>query len=277
MIRYKKDLILKVMVHGILIITLFALIFPFIWMLFGAFKDANEVIQMPPKIFPSKFNLTNFSEIRSLFPVELFLFNSILVALVSTLLQMIFCAAAGYIFAKVSFKGRELLFTLYLITMMIPQQLIMITLYKVFVGMNLQNTYLGIILPGTYNALGIFLLRQHISTISDSFLEAGFMDGASHFRVFRQIILPLCKPALATLAILAFMGSWNAFLWPLIITSDTRLATLPLGLSKLQSRWTTSWNLLMAGNVVSFIPMLLVYIFAQRYFIKSISLSGVKG
>lgn len=264
-------------VHAILITTSAMLIFPFIWMFMGAFKDDVEVVKMPPTLLPSHFNFDNFKTINSLFPVDRFLLNSIIVSVSTTLLQLLFCAMAAYIFAKIKFSGREILFTVYLITMMIPGQLTMITLYKIFVNINLQNSYLGLILPGTYNALGIFLMRQHMMTIPDSFIEAGIVDGASHFRVFFEIILPLCKPALATVGILAFMSAWNNFLWPLIIISSTKLATLPLGLSKLQGRWNTAWNLLMAGNVISTIPILLVYLFAQKYFIKSLAQSGIKG
>jgi len=243
----------------------------------GAFKNDVEVIKMPPTLLPSKFNFDNFRTISTLFPVGRFLLNSVIVAFTSTSLQLIFCAMAAYVFAKMKFRGREILFTLFLITMMVPKQLTMITLYRIFVNLHLQNSYLGLILPSTYNALGIFLMRQHIRTIPDSFAEAATVDGASHFKIFFKIVLPLCKPALATVGILGFMESWNSFLWPLIITSSTELATLPLGLSKLQGRWTTAWNLLMAGNVISTIPILIVYLFAQKYFIKSLAQSGIKG
>lgn len=232
---------------------------------------------MPPHFLPSHFNFSNFLEIRKLFPLERFLFNSLIVAVIATAAQLLFCSMAGYVFAKINFKSRELLFSCFLFTMMIPLQLTMIPLYKIFVTLHLQNSYLGLILPETYNVIGIFLMRQHIMAIPDSMIEAAFIDGASHFKVFFKIILPLCKPALATLAVLSFMGSWNNLLWPLIITSDTNLATLPLGLTMLQGRWNTSWNLLMAGNLISFIPVLLVYIFTQKYFIKSITFSGIKG
>lgn len=266
-----------IIVNLILIIVLIVMIFPFIWMFFGAFKTNLEVMKMPPQLLPKQFNLDNFIEISKLFPISKFLLNSVFIAVITTGSQVLFCAMAGYVFAKIKFKGREFLFILLLITMMIPSQLSMITLYKIFVGFNLQNKFLGIILPGTYNVVGIFLLRQNILTVPDSFLEAGFIDGASQVKTFLKIVLPLCKPALATVAVLAFMSSWNAFLWPLIITSDKNLFTLPLGLSRIQGRWTTQWNLMMAGNLISFIPMLILYLFSQKYFIKSIAHSGVKG
>ncbi len=264
-------------INIVIIVILAIIIFPFIWMFFGAFKTNMEVMRMPPQILPGKFNFDNFTQISKLFPLGKFLFNSVFVAVLTTGAQVLFSAMAGYVFAKIKFWGKELLFVLLLVTMMIPFQLSMITLYRVFVSLNLDNKYLGLILPGTYNALGIFMLRQNIMTIPDSFLEASFMDGASHIRTFFKIILPLCKPVLATVAVLAFMSSWNSFIWPLIIISDSNMMTLPIGLSRIQGRWTTQWNLMMAGNLISFIPMLLVYIFAQKYFIKSVAGSGIKG
>lgn len=277
MILNKRARINKICVQIILLVTSFLMIFPLLWMFLGAFKNSDEVIQMPPTLLPSSINFENFKTISELFPIGKFLFNSIFVAVIATLLQVLFCAMAAYVFAKIKFKGRELLFTIFLVTMMIPSQLTMITLYRIFVGLGISNSYLGLILPGTYNALGIFLMRQHMSTLSDSFIEAALVDGSTQFWIFWRIILPLCKPALATVGILGFMSAWNTFLWPLIIISDTNLSTLPLGLSKIQGRWTTEWNLLMAGDVISTIPILIVYLFTQKYFIKSLAHSGVKG
>jgi len=183
---------------------------------------------------------------------------------------------AAFVFAKIPFKGRNALFFLFLVTMMIPMQVTLTPLFIVFQKLGLINTYAGLILPGIFSAYGTFLLRQHIMTIPDSLLEAAYIDGASYYRVFTSIILPLSKPALATLAIFAFMSSWNNFLWPLIVISDTNLMTLPVGLSKLQGRWSTEWNILMAGNVISFIPIFAVYMFAQKYFIRGMTMSGIK-
>lgn len=277
MILNKKGSVKKIVAHIILFTSSLIMLFPLLWMLLGAFKDNSEVITMPPKLLPTHFNFENFKTISQLFPLGRFLFNSVFVAVVATLLQILFCAMAAYVFAKIKFPGRELLFTLFLLTMMIPGQLTMITLYKIFVGFSLQNSYLSLILPGTYNALGIFLMRQHMSTIPNSFIEAALVDGSGQFRIFFGIVLPLCKPALATVGILGFMSAWNNFLWPLIIINDTNLSTLPLGLSKIQGRWTTEWNLLMAGNVISTVPIIIVYLFTQKYFIKSLAHSGVKG
>ncbi|NRF91853.1 carbohydrate ABC transporter permease [Paenibacillus frigoriresistens] len=263
--------------HLILIVAAVVLMFPFVWMLSGSFKDNLEVVRMPPNLIPDTFKFSNYVEITKYFPIYRFLGNSVGVSLVTTVAQIVVCAMAAFVFAKIPFRGRETLFVLYLITMMIPMQVTMTPLFIVFQKLHLTNTYLGLILPGIFSAYGTFLLRQHIMTIPDPLIEAARMDGASYVRVFMSIILPLSKPALATLAIFAFMASWNNFLWPLIITSDKELMTLPIGLSKLQGRWATEWNILMAGNVISFIPIFIVFLFASKYFIKGMTMSGVKG
>lgn len=262
--------------HILLIITSIILVFPFIWMVSGAFKDNLEVVRMPPVWIPTHFNFDNFIEIETYFPIFRSLGNSVFVAVVSTGLQLIICAMAAFVFAKIPFRGREILFFLFLITLMIPMQVTMTPLFIIFQKLNLVNTMAGLILPGIFSAYGTFLLRQHMIGIPNALMEAAFIDGASYYQVFRKVILPLSKPVLATLLIFSFMSSWNNFLWPLIITSDTHLMTLPLGLSKLQGRWATQWNVLMAGNVISFIPIFIVYLFAQKHFIKGITMSGIK-
>ncbi|TXK74860.1 carbohydrate ABC transporter permease [Paenibacillus sp. N3.4] len=263
--------------HLILLVAAVVLMFPFVWMLSGSFKDSLEVVRMPPNLIPDTFKFSNYVEITKYFPIYRFLGNSLIVSLVTTVAQIVVCAMAAFVFAKIPFRGRETLFVLYLITMMIPMQVTMTPLFIVFQKLNLINTYLGLILPGIFSAYGTFLLRQHIMTIPDPLIEAARIDGASYVRVFTSIILPLSKPAVATLAIFAFMASWNNFLWPLIVTSDKNLMTLPIGLSKLQGRWATEWNILMAGNVISFIPIFIVFLFASKYFIKGMTMSGVKG
>ncbi|HEY4430686.1 MAG TPA: carbohydrate ABC transporter permease [Paenibacillus sp.] len=262
--------------HLLLILASIILVFPFIWMVSGAFKDSLEVVKMPPQWIPSHFNFDNFTEITKYFPIFQSLWNSVEVSVISTGLQLIVCAMAAFVFAKIEFRGREALFFLFLITLMVPMQVTMTPLFIIFQKLHLVNTMAGLILPGIFSAYGTFLLRQHMIGIPNSLLEAAFIDGASYFQVFRKVILPLSKPVLATLLIFSFMSSWNNFLWPLIITSDTSLMTLPLGLSRLQGRWATEWNVLMAGNVISFIPIFIVYLFAQKHFIKGITMSGIK-
>lgn len=262
--------------HAVLILAVICLIVPFLWMLSGAFKDTLEAVEIPPHFLPSKYNFDNFKEIEKYFPIYRFLLNSIFVSVTTTILQVLVCAMSAFVFAKIRFKGNNALFLIYLITMMIPFQVTMTPLFVIFQKLHLLDTYLGLILPGIFSAYGTFLLRQHMMTIPNALLEAAFMDGATYFAVFKRIILPLSKPALATLSIFSFMGVWNNFLWPLIIINSKDLMTLPLGLSMLKGRFSTVWNLLMAGNVVSFIPIFIVFLFAQKYFIKGITMSGLK-
>jgi multiple sugar transport system permease protein len=262
--------------HLILIVAVICLIVPFLWMLSGAFKDTLEAVEIPPKFLPSKYNFDNFKEIAKYFPIYKFLWNSVFVSITTTILQVLVCAMSAFVFAKIRFKGSHALFLIYLITMMIPFQVTMTPLFVIFQKLHLLNSYWGLILPGIFSAYGTFLMRQHMMTIPNTLIEAAFMDGASYFSVFRRIMLPLSKPALATLSIFSFMGVWNNFLWPLIIINSKDLMTLPLGLSMLKGRFSTVWNLLMAGNVISFIPIFIVFLFAQRYFIRGITMSGIK-
>lgn len=271
-----KKLIIDLGTHLILMIGAVVFLFPFIWMLSGSLKDSAEVVRMPPNLIPETFRFDNFTEIEKYFPIYRFLFNSIFVSVITTLLQVLVCAMAAFVFAKLSFKGREALFFLYLVTLMIPMQVTMTPLFIIFRELHLYDTYAGLILPGIFSAYGTFLLRQQMITIPNALLEAAYIDGASYYRVFTTVIVPLCKPALATLTIFSFMSAWNNFLWPLIITQSTDLMTMPVGLSKLQGRWATEWNILMAGNVIAFIPIFIVFLFAQRYFIKGMTMSGIK-
>ncbi|WP_205699921.1 carbohydrate ABC transporter permease [Cohnella luojiensis] len=264
------------MIHLFLLAASVTLLFPFVWMVSGGFKDSLEVVKMPPQLLPSHWNFDNFRQIEQFFPLYRFLLNSVGVAVATTVLQLLVCAMAAYVFAKIAFKGNQAVFMLFLTTMMIPAQVTMVPLFILFAQTNLIDTYAGLILPGIFSAYGIFLLRQNIMTIPNELLEAAFMDGASYYRVFGSVILPLIKPTLAALTIFAFMSSWNSFLWPLIVTNSKELMTLPLGLSKLQGKWSTEWNLLMAGNVISFLPIFGVYLFAQRYFIKGMTMTGIK-
>ncbi len=274
--RDRRLTLKNVLTHLFLIVASVTLVFPFIWMVSGAFKGKLEAVKMPPQLLPSHWNFDNFKQIEQFFPLYRFLFNSVVVAIATTVIQLLICAMAAYVFAKIPFKGRQAIFIVFLTTMMIPSQVTLVPLFILFSQTDLIDTYAGLILPGIFSAYGTFLMRQNIMTIPNELLEAAFMDGASYYRVFKSVILPLVKPTLAALTIFAFMSSWNNFLWPLIATNSKELMTLPLGLSKLQGKWSTEWNILMAGNVVSFIPIFIVYLFAQRYFIKGMTMTGIK-
>ncbi len=277
MTHKSEDYLKTAIIYIILTISAIFLVYPFLWMIAGAFKDGVEVVKMPPTLLPSKLNFSNFIEIKKYFPIDRFMFNSIWISIVTSLMQMLFCTMGAFVFAKMDFKGKDTLFMFFLITLMIPLQVRVTPIFIIFSKLNLVDTYISLLLPGVFSAFGTFLMRQHIMTLPNSLLESAYMDGSSYTKVFFSIIIPLSKPALATLAIFTFMYSWNDYLWPLIIISSKEYMTLPLGLTKLTGRWSTEWNILMAGNVLSFIPILVVYIFAQQYFIKGLTMGSVKG
>ncbi|MCM3731146.1 carbohydrate ABC transporter permease [Fictibacillus nanhaiensis] len=272
----KRKWLNKIVFYTTISLGALIMIIPFLWMLSTSIKDQGATMTLPPQFIPETITFTNYAQVAESFPIWKFLFNSFFVAVTSTLGQLLLCSMAAYAFSRLHFKGRDTLFLIYLATLMVPMQVTMTPQFILMKYLGWLDTYQGLILPGLFNAFGTFLLRQFFLGIPKSLEEAAFIDGASHFRVFFQIILPLSKPALATLAIFSFMQSWNNFLWPLIIVSNQDLMTVPLGLSILQGRWATDWNLLMAGVVISVIPILAVYLFAQKYFIKGITLSGIK-
>jgi multiple sugar transport system permease protein len=191
--------------------------------------------------------------------------------------QVLTSAMAAYAFARMEWRGRNAVFVLYLITLMVPSQ---VTIVPLFIFMRLLgwvNTYQALILPGLFSAFGTFLLRQSFMGIPRELEEAAVLDGASHWTVFRRVVLPLSGPALATLTVFSFMGSWNAYLWPLFVARDNTIFTLPVGLAQLHGQYLTQWNLVMAGAVISIIPILVVYLFAQKAFVRGVALTGIKG
>lgn len=253
------------------------MVFPFAWMVSTSMTTDGQLFVTPPRLIPDPAQPENYSEIFEIFPMGRFVFNSAIVAVISTLLQVATSAMAAYAFARVRFPGRDALFLIYLATLMVPMQVIVVPLFIEMRLLGFVNTYQALILPGIVSAFGTFLLRQYFLTLPIELEEAAVIDGASRWKIFTRIVLPLSGPALATFGIFAFMASWNAFLWPLLVISDTALMTLPVGLSHLHGRYLTDWNLVMAGATVSVIPIVIVYLAAQRYVVRGIALSGVKG
>lgn len=263
--------------YAILVISALFMIVPFLWMLSTSLKTDQYVLTMPPQFFSRPLTLHSYMRLAELFPIGRMFFNSLLVASLTTLGQLATCSMAAYAFARMDFKGRDALFLVYLATLMIPFQVTITPLFILMRYLGWINTYQGLIFPGVFSAFGTFLLRQSFLTIPKELDEAAFIDGASHFTVYWRIILPLAKPALATLGVFSFMGSWNAFLWPLFVVRDMEMMTLPVGLATLHGRWLTQWNLVMAGTIITILPMLVVYLMAQKYFVRGVLLSGIKG
>lgn len=250
---------------------------PFLWMVSTSFQPDDALLVAPPRLIPSPFTPDNYARVAEAFPFWRFLANSLGVAAVSTVLQVATSAMGAYAFARLRFRGRDTLFLVYLATLMVPLQVTIVPLFVEMRFLGFVDSYPGLILPAIASVFGTFLLRQSFLALPRELDEAAFIDGAGHWTVFRRIVLPLSGPALATFTIFAFMASWNSFLWPLIVTSSPELMTLPVGLSALQGRYETAWNLVMAGATVSVIPILIVYVVAQRYVVRGVTLSGIKG
>jgi multiple sugar transport system permease protein len=254
-----------------------AMLFPFAWMISTSLKPDLAVFATPPQLVPHPFQPGNYSKVVHVFPVWRFLLNSSLVAVISTTLQVATSAMAAYAFARLRFRGSNLLFLVYLATLMVPFQVTIVPLFIEMKYLHFVNSYPGLILPTIASAFGTFLLRQAFMSLPRELEEAAFVDGASYWTVFTRIVLPLAKPSLATFGIFSFMASWNSFLWPLVIISSQRLMTLPVGLANLQGEHFTAWNLVMAGTTISVVPIVLVYLLAQKQIVRGVVLSGVKG
>lgn len=282
MIHEKKpwDLPVKILGYIILCIVALVMIIPFIWMVSTSLKPSGAEFAYPPQILPTSFNLENYKNLFTLVPFGRYFLNTIIVTFFTVFGQIIICSMAAYAFARLKFIGRDVIFVLYLATMMIPFQIILIPLFLIVFGLGWVNTYQGLIIPGISSVFGIFLLRQAFMSVPGDYQDAARIDGASEFVIYWRIFLPLNGPALATLGVFSFMGTWTDLLWPLLIARDQDMRTLELGLayfnSSLSAFQQTNWPLVMAAAVVLMLPVLLVYIFAQRYFIEGISLSGVK-
>lgn len=248
---------------------------PLVWMVLTAFKPEDEVFSL--SLIPSTPAWWNFPRAFTFFPFSRFLANTIVVAVGGTLLHLITSCLAAYAFARLRFRGREALFLLYLGTLMVPQQVTIVPLFLMMRDVGWVDTYWALILPGAFHALGVFLLRQFFLTIPRELEESAFMDGAGRLRILIQIILPLSRPALATLAVFTFIREWNSFLWPLIATTSPEMRVLSVGLSLFTGQYGTEWHLLMAAATVTLLPTLVVFGLAQRYFVKGIALTGFGG
>lgn len=250
---------------------------PFWWMIVTSLKPPQEILLYPPTLYPKEINVKNYFDIFKKVQLITFFKNSIIVALGVTTVAVFTCTLGGYIFAKFSFRGKNAFFMFILSTIMVPLTVIIIPLYMMAIAVGLKNSLLALIIPGWVNALGIFLIRNYLTSVPDSYIEAARIDGCSEFMIYMRIILPLLKPALAAIFIFIFMANWDSFFWPLIVIDDVSKRTLPLGLGLFtQAFGVQNWNLIMSATLVSIVPVLLVFLFFQRYFIKGISLSGLK-
>jgi multiple sugar transport system permease protein len=266
----------KIILYSFLIITGLITLAPFIWMLSASFMHDGHANVYPPRFFPDEFTFEQYEKLFSRLNVARNFFNSLFLSVSVTLISLFFNSMAGFAFAKYRFKGRNKLFNFLLSSMIIPAQVTMLPLFLMLKEMGLINTYMAIIIPGLANIFGIFLIRQYALSIPDSLIEAARMDGAGDFQIYRTVMLPLATPILTTLAIFTFMTTWNDFLWPLIALTDNSMYTLPVALANLMLEYTKDPELMMAGSVVTIIPVLVVFLALQKYYIKGIMMGGVK-
>jgi putative chitobiose transport system permease protein len=268
----------RLLMYVPLVVIAVLTLFPLFWLISTALKSSTEnIFQSPPQLLPSQPTIENFVNVWQTNPFGQYLFNSTFVALLTVCLNLIFCALAAYPLARLSFPGRDWIFIAIVCTIMIPFQIVMIPLYILTVQLGLRNTYLGIIFPSLASAFGIFLLRQAFISVPKEMEEAARMDGCSELGIWWYVMIPAIRPALVTLSIFVFIGSWSDFLWPLIVIQDENLYTLPLGVAKLAGTFSLNWRLVAAGSVISIAPVLLLFLFLQRYIVPTETASGVKG
>ncbi|NEQ32458.1 MAG: carbohydrate ABC transporter permease [Leptolyngbya sp. SIO4C5] len=255
------------------------MLLPLLWLISTAFKSPTEnIFQFPPQFIPRQPTLQNFVAVWQANPFGRYFFNSTLVAGLTVVLNLLFCALAAYPLARLSFRGREVIFSIIVSTIMIPFQIVMIPLYVLTVQLGLRNTYLGIIFPSLASAFGIFLLRQAFQGVPKELEEAARMDGCSELGIWWNVMIPAVRPALVTLAIFVLIGSWSDFLWPLIVLDRPEMYTLPLGVAKLAGGLSgDDWRQIAAGSVISVAPIILVFVALQRYIVPTDSGSGLKG
>lgn len=268
--------ILNWSVYGLLLVGLGLTLLPLIWMLSASLMPAGEANVYPPRLFPSRITLEHYHALFTRLDLARYLLNSTLLATAVTLISLLLNSMAGYAFAKLRFPGRNRLFKVLLAALVIPAQVSMLPLFLLLKQMGFVNTYWGVIIPGMASIFGIFLIRQYALSISDSLLDAARIDGAGEFRIYWSLVLPLCKPILVTLAIFTFMGTWNDFMWPLIVLTDNDMYTLPVALANLLGEHVQDTEMMMAGAVLTVLPVMLVFMVLQKSYIKGIMIGGVK-
>jgi len=265
------------LVNGLLIAGAAFALFPLLWMLSVSFMQPGEASHYPPPLFPAHATLANYRELFGRAGMGHNLVNSLLIAMAVTLFSLAFNLSAGYAFAKLRFVGRERLFQLLLAALIIPVQVAMIPLFLLMKWLHLVNGYGGVVVPALATVFGIYLVRQYARSIPDDLLEAARLDGAGEWYIFVRIVLPLLKPIVVTLAIFTFLASWNDFMWPLIVLSDQAWQTAPVALASLSREHVQDNELMMAGAVVTILPVLVLFLVLQRYYIQGLLLGSVKG
>jgi len=260
----------------VLLFTTTISLVPFFWMISTSLKDSGAIMSIPIEWIPKEVSFDSYIKIFTKITFLKSLGNSIFVTVFSTVITIVSSSMAAFVFAKFDFKFKKLLFTLYLASMMIPIQVTGIPIFIILTKLGLTNTYLGVIMPSVFNVFAIFLLKQYMTNIPNAFIEAAILDGANFVQVYLKVIMPMSTIPLTTLFVINFMNYWNDYFWPLIVMTNPDKMTLPVILSKMNSQYATEYNTLMAGALISLIPILLVYAFSQKYFIKGLQEGGIK-
>ena len=267
----------RALVYGVLTILAVGMVIPFVWMLLASFKTSNEVFSIPMKLMPEIWHGENYQEIWKKIPLLTFFVNTTKLTLITTVIQVLTSCFAAYGFAKVKFKGRDILFVIYVTSIAVPWQVYMVPQFALMSKMQLTNSHLGLILMQAFSAFGVFLMRQLMMGIPGELLEAARIDGLNEYGIFARIALPLVKPGIATLIIFTFVNIWNDFMGPMIYINSTELKTIQLGIRMFISQYGADYALIMAASVCSLIPVLIIFMLCQRWFIEGIAAGGVKG
>jgi multiple sugar transport system permease protein len=267
----------QIILYTLLFIGAVISLFPIIWMVSASLMPTGEASTFPPRLFPSSVTFDHYFDLFTRLSLGKYLFNSAFIAIIVTATSLVINSMAGYAFAKLRFRGRDRLFRGLSAGLVLPVQVSMLPLFLLLKNMGLINTYWGVIIPGMASIFGIFLIRQYALSIPDEMLDAARVDGASEMRIFWSIVVPGILPIIATLAIWTFLATWNDFMWPLIVLSDQSHYTLPVALANLSGEHVQDTELMMAGSVITIIPVMLVFLFLQRYYIQGVMAGSVKG
>ncbi len=265
----------RLLLHLAFIAGSLVMLLPFMWMLSTSLKEQREVFT--PTWIPNPIAWSNYEEALTALPFDRYYFNSLVVAISATLLQLLTSSLAAFAFARLQFKARDTIFLVYLGTLMIPFPVLLVPNFIVIRELGWYDSYAALIIPPAFSAFSTFLLRQHFRSLPLELDDAARIDGATSLRIWWQIIMPMSKTTLAALSIFIFLGSWNDFLWPLVVTNSPEMRTVPVGLNSFQGQFGVKWQLLMAAAVVAMLPVLIVYVFAQKWFIRGIAITGLGG
>lgn len=267
----------RLLLYAALVVGAAMALLPMVWMLSASVMPTGEATTYPPRLLPSRVTFEHYRELFTRLNLGRYLLNSTIVSVTVTAVSLLINSMAGYAFAKLRFRGRERTFRLLTGAMVIPAQVTMLPLFLLLKQMGFINTYWGVVIPGLASIFGIFLIRQYAQSIPDDLLDAARVDGASELRIYVSLVLPVIRPILATLAIWTFLATWNDFMWPLIVLSDSSMYTLPVALANLVGEHVQDTELMMAGSVLTVLPVLLVFLFLQRYYIEGVTVGSVKG